>query len=89
MRSLEIGHTQGSNAVTSQGGFLPHMEGQYLYLGGWLRIQQVTDASNAILSGSAASTGSAQVPVVTMNEIELSGTAQLTKLEVEIFPGVR
>ena len=89
VRELEIGHTQGSNAVTSQGGFLPHMEGQYLYLGGWQRIQQVTDASNAILSGSAASTGSAQTPIVTMNEIELSGTAQLTKLEVETFPRVR
>ena len=89
VRELEIGHTQGSNAVTSQGGFLPHMEGQYLYLGGWQRIQQVTDASNAILSGSAASTGSTQTPVITMNEIELSGAAQLTKLEVETFPRVR
>ena len=49
VRALEVGHVQGSNQVTSQGGFLPHMKGQYLYLGRWLRIQQVTDASHAIL----------------------------------------
>lgn len=89
VRALEVGHTQDSNQVTSQGGFLSHMEGQYLYLGGWLRVQQVTDAGHAILSGNVASTGTTQTPVVTMNEIELSGTAQLTRLDIEAFPRAR
>ena len=89
VRALEVGHVQGSNQATSQGGFLPHMKGQYLYLGRWLRIQQVTDASHAILSGNAASTGTTLTPVATMNEIELSGTVQLTRFDIEVFPRVR
>lgn len=89
VRSLFVGHTQGSNAVTSTGGFLPHMKGQYLYLDGWFKIQQVTDANNAIVSGMVASSGNASTPVVTMNEIELSGEVQLSSLDVQIFPRMR
>lgn len=88
-RSVVVGHTQGGVAITSQGGFLPHMKGQYLYLGKWLKIQQITDANNAIVSGAVDSTGNTVTPVVTMNEIELSGTARLESLEVEVFPRIR
>lgn len=89
VRSLFVGHTQGSNAVTSTGGFLPHMKGQYLYLDGWFKIQQVTDANNTIVSGMVASSGNTSTPVVTMNEIELSGEVQLSSLGVQIFPRMR
>lgn len=65
------------------------MKGQYLYLGKWLKIQQITDANNAIVSGAVDSTGNTVTPVVTMNEIELSGTARLESLEVEVFPRIR
>lgn len=65
------------------------MKGQYLYLDGWFKIQQVTDANNAIVSGMVASSGNTSTPVVTMNEIELSGEVQLSSLGVQIFPRMR
>lgn len=65
------------------------MKGQYLYLDGWFKIQQVTDANNAIVSGMVASSGNTSTPVVTMNEIELSGEVQLSSLDVQIFPRMR
>lgn len=59
------------------------MEGQYLYIGGWKCIRQVTDGNNAILSEAVEITGTTQTPVVTMNEIEVTGGEGLTHFEVE------
>lgn len=89
-RSIAISHTENSNIVTSEGLFLPHMEGQFLYLDGWKKIRQITDAHSAILSDKAASSGTTAVPIVTMNEIEISGeNLALTTLEVDYTPRVR
>ena len=83
IRSIEVSHTAGSKAVTSDGAFAAHMEGQYLYIGGWKCIRQVTDGNIAILSAAVESTGATQTPVVTMNEIEITGGEGLTRFEVE------
>ena len=89
-RSIAISHTEDSNIVTSEGLFLPHMEGQFLYLDGWKKLRQITDAHSAILSDKAASSGTTAVPIVTMNEIEISGeNLALTMLEVDYTPRVR
>lgn len=66
------------------------MTGQFLYLDGWKKIRQITGAHSAILSDKAASSGTTAVPIVTMNEIEISGkNLALTMLEVEYIPRVR
>ena len=89
-RSIAISHTEGSNIVTSEGLFLPHMEGQFLYMGGWKKIRQITDAHSAILSGKAANSGTTSTPIVTMNEIEIGGeNLSLTMFEVDYTPRVR
>ena len=89
-RSIAISHTENSNIVTSEGLFLPHMTGQFLYLDGWKKIRQITDAHSAILSDKAASSGTTAVPIVMMNEIEISGeNLALTMLEVDYTPRVR
>ena len=88
--SIAISHTENSNIVTSEGIFLPHMAGQFLYLDGWKKIRQITDAHSAILSDKAASSGTTSTPIVTMNEIEISGeNLALTMLEVDYTPRVR
>lgn len=83
VRSVHVSHTVGSNTVTSDGAFASHMKGQYLYLNGWKCIRQVTDTNTAILSEAVNSTGTSETPVVTMNEIELTGSEGLTHFEVE------
>lgn len=66
------------------------MTGQFLYLDGWKKIRQITDALSAILSDKAVSNGTTAVPIVTMNEIEISGVnLALTMLEVDYTPRVR
>ena len=89
-RSIAISHTENSNIVTSEAFFLPHMAGQFLYLDGWKKIRQITDAHSAILSDKATNSGTTAVPIVTMNEIEISGeNLALTMLEVDYIPRVR
>ena len=89
-RSIAINHTEDSNVITSEGLFLPHMARQFLYLDGWKKIRQITDAHSAILSDKAVSSGTTAVPIVTMNEIEISGeNLALTMLEVDYTPRVR
>ena len=89
-RNIAISHTENSNIVTSEGLFLPHMAGQFLYLDGWKKIRQITDAHSAILSDKVASSGTTSTPIVTMNEIEISGkNLALTMLEVDYTPRVR
>ena len=83
VRSVSVGHTEGSNTVTSDGAFESRMKGQYLYLNGWKCIRQVMDANTAILSASANSTGTTETPIVTMNEIEVTGGEGFTHFEVE------
>ena len=66
------------------------MAGQFLYLDGWKKIRQITDAHSAILSDKATSSGTTAAPIVTMNEIEISGeNLALTMLEVDYTPSVR
>lgn len=83
VRSIAVSHTAGSNTVTSDGAFAPHMKGQHLFLDGWKCIRQVTDAKTAILSAPVNGTGATETPVVTMNEIEITGSEGLTRFEVE------
>lgn len=83
VRSIAVSHTTGSNRVSSDGAFAPHMKGQYLYIDGWKCIRQVTDMNTAILSETVNSTGTSETPVVTMNEIEITGGEGLTRFEVE------
>ncbi len=89
VRSVMISHTEGSNIVTSDGAFQKHMKGQYLYLNGWRKISQVTDANTVVISQPAAASGNTVTPIVTMNEIEIQGdNAQLTQFEMEYVPRV-
>ena len=89
-RSIAISHTEDSNIITSDGPFLPYMAGQFLYLDGWKKIRQITDAHSAILSDKVASSGTTSTPIVTMNEIEISGENRtLTMLEADYTPRVR
>lgn len=83
VRSAAVSHTAGSNMVSSDGAFAPHMKGQYLYLDGWKCIRQVMDTNTAILSEAVNRTGTSETPVVTMNEIEITGGEGLTRFEVE------
>lgn len=83
VRTIKVSHTAGSNMVCSDGAFAPHMEGQYLYLDGWKCIRQVTDENTVILSAPVERTGMTDTPVVTMNEIEITGGEGLTRFEVE------
>lgn len=90
VRSAQIRHTAGSNEITSDGGFAEHMEGQFLYLDGWKKIRRVTDANTAVLSANADSNGVTDTPIVTMNELELSGdNVALSRFEIEYVPRVR
>lgn len=89
VRSVIVSHTAGSNIISSQQEFLPHMEGQYIYIGGWLKIRQVTDSSTAIISQNAETSGATVTPVVTMNELAFEGDTELTKLEIDYTPRVR
>ena len=90
VRSVDIHHTAGSNEITSNGCFERQMVGQYLYLDGWKKIQQITDAGTAILSAAADSSGVTNTPIVTMNEIEISGdNVALTRFEIEYVPRIR
>lgn len=82
-RSITVSHTAGSNTVTSDGAFSSRMKGQYLFLDGWKCIWQVTDANTVILSEKVNSTGTIETPVVTMNEIEITGGEGLKSFEVE------
>ncbi len=90
VRALKIAHMAGSNEIISEAGFKKYMEGQYLYLDGWKKIRQVTGANRAILSEPANRSGETDTPIVTMNELELSGeNVMLTRLEVEYVPRIR
>lgn len=89
VRKVQVGYTEGSNVVTSDGEFQKRMEGQYLYLNGWKRIRQVTDSNTLILSQAMNASGSVETPIVTMNEIELQGeNAVLTHFEIDYVPRV-
>lgn len=83
VRSITVSHTADNNTVVSDGSFVPRMKGQYLYLDGWKCIRQVTDANTAILSEAVNGTGTTETPVVTMNEIEITGGEGLTRFDVE------
>ena len=83
-------YTANSNIITSNGGFLPHMEGQFVYLGGWKKIRLVSSENRAVISEIMAEGGSVETPVVTMNEIEVSGeNLSLTTFEIDYTPRVR
>ena len=90
IRSLRVNYTANSNIITTDGGFLPHMEGQFVYLGGWKKIRLVNSGNRAVISEIMAGSGSVETPVVTMNEIEVSGeNLSLTTFEIDYTPRVR
>ena len=89
-RSFPVTFTVGSNIVTSLDTFQPSMVGQFIYLDGWKRIRQINDVHTAVLSERMAASGTAETPVVTMNEIEISGESiNLTTFEITYTPRVR
>lgn len=90
MRTLRVNYSSGSNIITSDGGFLPHMEGQFVYLDGWKKIKLVNNENKAVISETMAESSTAETPVVTMNEIEISGeNLALTHFEIDYIPRVR
>lgn len=61
------------------------MKGWYLYENGWVKIIPVTDDSAIVTAGSVSISGIQTTPIVTMNEIELSGdTVVLSSLEISL-----
>ena len=64
IRTLRVNYTAGSNIITPDGGFLPHMAGQFVYLDGWKSIRLVSNTNRAVISESMPDTGSAETPVV-------------------------
>jgi len=90
VRALRVNYTANSNIITSDGGFLPHMAGQFIYLNGWKSIRLVSSPNRAVISEAMPESGTAEAPVVTMNEIEISGDGlDLTRLEIDYTPRVR
>lgn len=90
VRAMPVSYTAGSSVITSGGGFLPHMVGQFVYLDGWKSIRQVNDENTVVISERMSESGSTETPVVTMNEIEISGDGlDLTRLEIDYIPRVR
>ena len=90
VRSFPVTFTVGSNIVTSLDTFQPSMVGQFIYLDGWKRIGQINDVHTAVLSERMAASGTTETPVVTMNEIEISGEGMdLTTFEITYTPRVR
>lgn len=90
IRALRVNYSSGSNIITSDGGFLPHMEGQFVYLDGWKKIRLVSNENKAVISETMTGSGTAETPVVTMNEIEISGeNLALTRFEIDYTPRVR
>jgi len=91
VRELILFHTLNSKVITSGGMFKPHMAGQYIWLiNKWYKIHRVQDASTAHLELDASSTGTAVVPVATMNEISIYGSGiNLTRLELDYIPRTR
>ena len=90
VRALRVNYTANSNIITSDGGFLPHMTGQFIYLNGWKSIRLVSSPNRAVISEAMPESGTAEAPVVTMNEIEISGDGlDLTRLEIDYTPRVR
>lgn len=79
IRSMLVTHTADSNIISTEQGFLPHMEGQYIYIGGWVKIRQVTNSSTAIISQDVQTSGVTMTPVVTMNELAFEGDASLSR----------
>lgn len=89
VRAVSVTYTAGSNVIASAGAFQPHMEGQYLYLGEWIKIIHVNDADSALLSKQMAASGTLSTPIVTINEIEVdASTATLTRFEMLYTPCV-
>lgn len=89
VRDVVVSYTKGSNAITSDGMFRPHMKGQYLYLNEWLKIIHVTDANTALIAKQMSTAGNQRTPIVTMNEIEVdASTAALTRFEMLYTPRV-
>ena len=65
------------------------MVGKYIYLeSAWHRITSYINATQMAISAAMAKSGTANAPIVTMNEIEIEG-GTLTKLELEFEPRVR
>ena len=90
VRSFPITYTAGSNIVTSLDTFQPTMAGQFICMDGWKRIQQINNEHTAVISASMSESGTAETPVVTMNEIEISGESiDLTAFEISYTPRVR
>ena len=90
VRNLRVNYTANSNIITSDGGFLPYMMGQFIYLNGWKCIRLVSSPNRAVISEAMTESGTTEAPVVTMNEIEISGDGlNLTRLEIDYTPRVR
>lgn len=89
VREAAVAYTAASNVITSAGCFRPHMKGQYIYLGEWIKIIHVQDAEHALIAKQMQADGNAKTPIVTMNEIDMdASTAALTSFEMSYTPCV-
>lgn len=91
VRDVQIGYTQGSKTLTSNGLFAQHMTGQYVYLdGAWRLVHRVEDANTAYTDWAMEITGMEATPVVSMNDIRLIGNGvALSRLEVDYVPRIQ
>lgn len=90
VRDAQITYSAGSKVLTSKGLFDQHMAGQYVYLdGGWRLIHRVEDPDTAYTDQEMVRTDFDTTPILTMNDIRISGDFALTRLEIEYFPRTR
>ena len=90
-RNQSVSYTDGSKQIETDGIFLPHMTGQFVYLDGtWRKIHHVEDEHTATLTQPSPTTGQTSSPVVTMNEMWLRGEdISLTIFEVEYLSRIK
>lgn len=89
IRELPVSYMKGSATITTSEAFTQEMVGQYIYIGGaWRKMMTMISETQMGVDALMTRTGSEAAPVVTMNEIEISGGA-LTKLEIAFEPRIR
>lgn len=87
--NVQIGYSNGSAVITSNGVFVDHMVGQFVYLdGSWRKIGSVESANSATLTAPMSRAALETTNIVTMNEIQFTGF-NVTSVELSYSPRVR
>ena len=89
IRELPVSYTKGSATITTSEAFMREMVGQYIYIGGaWRKMTTMISETQMGIEALMTQTGDEVAPVVTMNEIEISG-GTLNTLEITFEPRIR